>query len=676
MAKQVTIRISAEDQFSSVINRYNQAVGGAASNSKALETNSRGAQGGMASLTGAVQTGIALFGALKIADVVTDVTNLGREANLSSARFNALAEDIGGGQGTLEQLQTVTGGIVDNMALMQGAGQLLQMNLADNSDELARMTEMAVKLKRPTMDASKAFDDFSLMLANQSIMRLDQFGISSGAVRREIDRLIETGQAANREEAFKLAVLSEGEKALERLGAAAEAAETPLSRLETRFANFAQEQAGYVADTAQWWAGAIENATGQNPAQLAQQEAARAAANTFASEYQAALIERLSARGAGGFGSAAALMDLDMLQGLGGEAGRALIEGIAYEIEMNPAADIGSIIFQQTGIRPDSPAGAALISGFRETMREMDTAAQEEMESARWKEYMQNLLSAPGELFTQGESFLNTLLDTAQESGVLEDHIKQVADEAERAQKAFENMKLADVFGTTGGGMGGEITDRVLASMRANGATEEQIAAMQRALDLQSGRETTSSLHMQETLIPMMAGMSPEQAAAYQANMVAAYQAVGTGQGMNVIGGGLNAMFGGLLPEGGIDVSGALTGIGGLLGMDGGGSVFGQMNDDLLVLDERASNVAGTFDTMTTNLAPSVESLNEMSDTLTDISGVHDVEVRIKFSGQDLDTLKLLQGGAPITTGGSTLETQVINNGGRVPGTSSRTATR
>lgn len=674
MAKQVTIRISATDEFSTVINKYNTAVGGAASKSAELDRNSRAAQGGVSAMAGAIGTGLAVIGTLKMAEFVGDVVKLGDQKERVSKVFAALTASVGEGDvALLERLREATGGIVDDMTLMQGSNKLIQMGLAGNPDELANMTELAIKLGGAMgMDPTKAMDDFSLMLANQSIMRLDQFGISGAKVRREIEALVKTGQAASREEAFKLAVMDIGAEAMERLGSAANAASTPLARLETRIANFAQEKAGNVAIGFNAVIGLAEIAAGQNPIQVQQRESARAAAQTFVDEYYPALMERLSARSAGGFGRPPALLDPDMLADIGSEAGKAYIQAVVNEVEMG--TDIGTALFRVTGISPDTPTGQAIVSGIRETMRAADEAAAQELASGRWWEMMTGITNAPGELWTQGEGFLNAILTTAQESGVLEDRMKTVADEAERAQKAFENMKLADVFGTTAGGMGGEITDLVIKQMQDMGAAAEQIAAMQRQLDLQSGRENTGSLFMKETLVPMMAGMTPEQAAAFQANMTGAYQQVGMGQGMNVVQGGLGALLG-MTQLGGIDFAGLTENLGGLLGI-GEESPFATMSGDAALMDEAVSGVTETISGMNGQLTIGAEQLTVMSDTLTDIEGVHEVEVRIKFSGEDLDTLKLLQGGAAITPGGSTLEMDIQKAGGRVPGASNRTHNR
>jgi hypothetical protein len=78
--------------------------------------------------------------------------------------------------------------MVSDAELMKSANQFLVMGLADSTEEASKFAEMATQLGRAMgKEAVPAMADFAAMLANQSIPRLDTFGISSGNVRQSIE---------------------------------------------------------------------------------------------------------------------------------------------------------------------------------------------------------------------------------------------------------------------------------------------------------------------------------------------------------------------------------------------------------------------------------------------------------------------------------------------------------
>lgn len=298
MAKTVSITISAQDSFSAVFQKYSAAVTDASQENERVATSTKNAAGAMDSLGTNVGTAIAAYAGFKGIQAVGDLFEQGQKVNVLSSTFEALTKDIGGAEANMQALQDATGGATSKLDLMMGANKLLQMGLASNTDELTELTDMAIKLGSSMgMDTKKSFEDFSLMLANNSIMRLDQFGISSGDVRRRMGELKTTMEGIDKSEAFKLAVLEEGKKALERLGDAATAAQTPLSRLQSRLQNIADDFAGNFAEGANGIAGIIEIAMGQNPIQIQQERQAQQETGDFISAYGAAFQEQAAAQG-------------------------------------------------------------------------------------------------------------------------------------------------------------------------------------------------------------------------------------------------------------------------------------------------------------------------------------------------------------------------------------------
>ena len=276
--RSVTVRISAVDSFSSVVQRYNQAMGQAENATRRLGQETDRSASDLDRLGTAVTGMIAAWGLMGVKNFAEDMNALGVQVNATRRIFGQLASELGEPAESLEKLRKATLGVVDDMTLMGGANQFLRMNLATTSDELAKLTEIAIKLKRPTVDATTAVQDFALLLSQQSILRLDNFGFSAGRVRQRINELLASGEALNRSEAFNMTVLEEGELLLKRYGSAADVAGTALGRLQTNIANFTQEFAGRFAMGVEGGIGILEISLGLRPEQVAATEARAQAA--------------------------------------------------------------------------------------------------------------------------------------------------------------------------------------------------------------------------------------------------------------------------------------------------------------------------------------------------------------------------------------------------------------
>ena len=251
----IAITITTRDQMSGPLSNVQRSIGNLTNttnqHSRALDLNTQSQQNNstagrflgfqMGTLQTAITGAMGAFAVSKVVEWAGAMNEAGMEANATANVFEALiantdsfttsAEDM------LESLRTATRGIVDDTSLMSGANQLMQMGLANNEAELQRLMNMAVSLKKPYEDAGEAINNFSLMLANQSVQRLDSFGISSAAVRARIDELLASGQALNREEAFKMAVMEEGATAINRMGDSIAQNATAMDRWKTRIDN-------------------------------------------------------------------------------------------------------------------------------------------------------------------------------------------------------------------------------------------------------------------------------------------------------------------------------------------------------------------------------------------------------------------------------------------------------
>lgn len=214
-----------------------------AANKAATETGK--VDSGMDKLGKTLDAAMGYFAASKLIDFGTEMVNLGRNVTATGAVFDQLAGKMGNAQEILASLRDVTGGAASDMDLMSGANMLMRLKVADNADELSKLIGYISRLKSSSDSMGSAIENFSLMLANQSVKRLDSFGLSAGRVQERLDALKEAGMSA--EAAFKQATMEEMQRSVEELGSAADVSITSIAKLEARWDNFKNGLAGGMA---------------------------------------------------------------------------------------------------------------------------------------------------------------------------------------------------------------------------------------------------------------------------------------------------------------------------------------------------------------------------------------------------------------------------------------------
>jgi len=157
--------------------------------------------------------------------------------------FDSLAKSIGETSDVMiKDLRVASRGMINDADLMQYSGKLMAMGLADTSDEAGRLIEMATQLGSAMgMDATASIEQFALMLANQAIRRLDEFGISSGTVTKRLQELMEADKNLTRETAFMMAVMEQGNATMEKVGEQGEGAAAGMARLTANVDNLKVE---------------------------------------------------------------------------------------------------------------------------------------------------------------------------------------------------------------------------------------------------------------------------------------------------------------------------------------------------------------------------------------------------------------------------------------------------
>ena len=219
-AHTIEIQITAEDKAKGVLGGFTSSVAGLG------KTLAIGLAGGVAAV-GAVGAAIG-----KLAMDATKIEPVRRS-------FENLSKSIGEtSQAMLTELRQATMGAMRDADLMQAGSKLMAMGLASSREEAGKLAKMATALGVAMgEDAGTALENFTLMLANQSIPRLDTFGISSGKVRERILELMEANKSLTREQAFMQAVMEQGAIAMAKVGDVSDTSAITMAQLGTILAN-------------------------------------------------------------------------------------------------------------------------------------------------------------------------------------------------------------------------------------------------------------------------------------------------------------------------------------------------------------------------------------------------------------------------------------------------------
>lgn len=224
------------------INIVVKAVTGQAEKALGGMTGKLKGMGGLAKTAGlALAGGIAAVGtaAVAAAGAITKFTVDAAALEGVRQTFDNLAQSIGTtSEALLIDLRGATRSMVADSDLMQAANKFMSMGLAGTQEEAARLAEMATQLGMAMgVDATTAMEDFALMLANQSIPRLDTFGISSGTVRERINELMAETEGLTREQAFMQAVMEQGTITMDKVGEQSENAGARMAMLRASIDN-------------------------------------------------------------------------------------------------------------------------------------------------------------------------------------------------------------------------------------------------------------------------------------------------------------------------------------------------------------------------------------------------------------------------------------------------------
>lgn len=631
----------------------------------------------------AMELGIAGAMLSKVNQFSQEFYALGASVNAAEQTFQALVSPMGNTERIMERLRTATGGVVGDLTLMQGANQFASMGIATTATEMERLVQMAVRLGGAMgHDAKQSVSDFAAMLANESIPRLDTFGIASGRVRERIDELLASGEAASRSEAFRMAVLEEGTTSLNRLGDAALAAETPLARLQTQLDNIAQTGASNFAVGV--------NAIIDNTRALLDWRSDNIAVTEEAER-------RLQAERGLGYNQ----YDLEnMIQQIRleqqyGEQIEASIRGVTRGL--NEQVEIyrqrersaeAAVVAEQRRTQHIGQAEGQL-QHLRDSFRRFGGTAELDM-LGNWDynvefadaSKLQNTLNALMQIRSQ-----LALAQGDHEAGLISDaDLERVESAAATAEalaaalqegaEAFEHMTLGQALGEGAGNeLLGGIGDQVLAALRERG--ELDAAALQASADaynLAADRITQSSLTMRDTIVPILARLAETQGinlAVERSGQVEDFMRNAALMGMNP--NGLGMQLGMSLSTGtilGIDVQGLIV--------EPFAAAFDEVREDVMGLGGETDNGAAVLSGLPDGVNKAIEAVDALDIALEEIS-LREYEIKIRVIPDDpngLLTGSTFVAGAGAGGGGGTVTRDQVDMRGRSTNSRRLTPTR
>lgn len=211
------VLVKFDGQMKQVAGSVDKSAKSASASLRKIDNVARGLSGGLSGLAAAAGIGGLLTIGAAAASTAVELGNMGQAIEQQRNLLEVWSGSSENAARNMDAMRAAVGKYMTESQMLSGANQLLNMGLAKTSEELARNAEAAVLLGDKTASVSERMQSWNAMLANQSIERLDMFGISSGNARQQIDELMKSTDGLTREQAFQAVVLEEAEKKVRRL---------------------------------------------------------------------------------------------------------------------------------------------------------------------------------------------------------------------------------------------------------------------------------------------------------------------------------------------------------------------------------------------------------------------------------------------------------------------------
>ena len=206
----------------------------------------------------------ASYGAAALVPIITSAAvesvQLAQDMEKAELALTAYAGSSEEAEKATIAVTNAAGGAISKLQATQTATRLFSMGLADSAEQAGKLTEMAITLGAAVgEDAASSIENFSLMLANQSIPRLDSFGISGAAVRERMEELQAATEGLDRQTAFMIATMELGTDKLNALNAAGFEATNSIDTLKASTEDFKTEMGEGLAPVVDKGAGILSD---------------------------------------------------------------------------------------------------------------------------------------------------------------------------------------------------------------------------------------------------------------------------------------------------------------------------------------------------------------------------------------------------------------------------------
>ena len=212
--RRVTITIEGEDELSPAAKKASQSLG-------ALEK--------------AAKSYMTIAFAKRAAEAASELVKVGAQSLMARDRLVAFAGGSANATSMMNALIDASDGTIDRLTATEKAARLLQMGVVDTAQDMGMAGAIVGKLGDQTLSLETRMQTFTMMMANQSKLRLDTFGLSVERVTARQKWLESQGYST--QDAFKKAVYEEAEGALRKLGDTSGSAATKLGRVEASAKN-------------------------------------------------------------------------------------------------------------------------------------------------------------------------------------------------------------------------------------------------------------------------------------------------------------------------------------------------------------------------------------------------------------------------------------------------------
>lgn len=629
------------------------------------------------------------FAGMGLASVVNygrELYETGQEVNRARGLFGSFTDVVGNQAAMMDRLRTVTRGAVTDLDLMNGANSLMSMKIATSADDLEHLTGIAATFAQAMgTDVGGALEQISMIIANQSYLRLDALGIGSGEVRALADQYKAAGMEA--QEAFTQAFLTVADEMMPQMSAVADTAVSQIDRLGAAFQNTLDDVGARIYAGVEGLAGLVvtvptalaEQQQFQSNARLAADVAGQAYAQQFADQvnttltsaqvqealgdtYYALSIGALNATsfdetfvrniGSAMFDRAPSILSDEQLQNAASLVGwmqqyyaeleritsiqaEAVSQSERYlDLEMQRAQSMQDRGALSMAVQPLERQLQQMASLYGASSSGFYTSAQAAGGSGAFYEIEQtfNELAASGVV---SDAILAPMQAAVEQARQWRDTMVDGADALENLtldQALFNNVNPNEMLG--------DLQDRFLAVAD----TSSWNAGDMNALNLASGRTTELDLMIDRLMTQAAARYqhAPDQAGEFLSNL--------SGLLRGAEGAGATDA----------DIMSALGGVGtyGIRGFEG---AFSQLGLDFGAAEQGAEGI-------TTELSEASDEADELADSLSFLSEGFTIPITLDIKNLDLLSAVLGAGGMSIDGTGSGARA----NGGVAPGTSAR----